>query len=60
MATQTFDFLVIGAYADGREPNEMRDDPNLVVQGRKSSAAVPLPSADPVDGVNGPLMKLWS
>jgi uncharacterized protein YjlB len=38
----------------------MRDDPNLVVQGRKSSAAVPLPSADPVDGVNGPLMKLWS
>jgi len=35
------DFLVIGAYADGREPNEMRDDPSLVVQGRKSSAAVP-------------------
>ena len=54
------DFLVIGAYADGREPNELRDDPALIAQGRKGSAAVPLPAADPVDGADGPLMKLWS
>jgi uncharacterized protein YjlB len=53
------DFLVIGAYEGGREPNEMRDDPKAVAAGRKSAAQVPLPGADPVDGADGPLMKLW-
>jgi uncharacterized protein YjlB len=54
------DFLVIGAYAGGREPNEMRDDPALIAQARQSTSRVPLPDADPVDGPDGPLMKLWS
>ncbi|HEY8380949.1 MAG TPA: cupin domain-containing protein [Microvirga sp.] len=53
------DFLVVGAYADGREPNEMRDDPKLVVHGRQGAAKVPLPANDPVDGATGPLTKLW-
>lgn len=54
------DFLVIGAYAGGREPNEMRDDPALIEAARRSVAAVPLPDADPIDGPDGPVMKLWS
>lgn len=54
------DLLVIGAYAGGREPNEMRDDPKLIASARQSTQNVPLPQADPVDGADGPLMKLWT
>ena len=53
------DFLVVGAYADGRDWDEIRDDPQAVAAARKRIAAVPLPDADPVDGPDGPLMKLW-
>jgi uncharacterized protein YjlB len=53
------DLLVVGAYADGRSPNEMRDDPKLLATARQSIAQVPLPASDPVDGPDGPLMKLW-
>ena len=54
------DFLVVGAYPDGREWDVMRDDPNQIAAAKKRIAAVPLPTADPVDGENGPLIKLWS
>ena len=53
------DLLVVGAYADGRTPDEMRDDPKSVAAGRQSIAQVPLPDSDPVDGPTGPLTKLW-
>ncbi|HEX2137761.1 MAG TPA: cupin domain-containing protein [Microvirga sp.] len=53
------DFLVVGAYAGGRDPNELRDDPGAITAARQSIARVPLPDADPVDGPTGPLTKLW-
>jgi uncharacterized protein YjlB len=53
------DFLVVGAYAGGRSPNEMRDDPKALAPARQSIAQVPLPDTDPVDGPTGPLVKLW-
>ncbi len=54
------DLYVVAAYAGGRDPNKMRDDPALLDQARQSIAALPLPDADPVDGPEGPVMKLWS
>jgi len=53
------DFLVVGAYAGGRSPDEMRDDPKALGAARQTIAQVPLPQADPVDGPTGPLTKLW-
>jgi uncharacterized protein YjlB len=53
------DLLVVGAYADGRSPNEMRDEPGAIAAARRSIAEVPLPGMDPVDGATGPLTKLW-
>jgi uncharacterized protein YjlB len=53
------EFLVVGAYADDRDYDTIRDDPTVIAQSRKRIAEVPLPDADPVDGTDGPLMKLW-
>jgi uncharacterized protein YjlB len=53
------DFLVVGAYADGRSPNEMPADGKAIVAARQSVAQVPVPESDPVDGATGPLTKLW-
>src|SRR3954454_18366046 len=54
------DFLVVGAYADGREGDLLRDDPQVIAVARQRIAQVPFPSTDPADGADGPLMKLWS
>lgn len=54
------DLLVVGAYADGRDYDTIRDDPNVIAETRKRVAEVPLPDMDPVDGANGPLTKLWT
>ena len=54
------DLLVVGAYADGRDWDIMRDDPGAIAAARQRIAQVPLPSADPIDGASGPLMKLWT
>ncbi len=53
------DLLVVGAYADGRDWDEIRDDPHAIAAARQRIAQVPLPDADPVDGPDGPLVKLW-
>jgi uncharacterized protein YjlB len=53
------DFLVVGAYAEGRDWDIVRDDPQAIAEARKRIAQVPLPAADPVDGPSGPLVKLW-
>ena len=58
--SQSPDLLVVGAYAGGRDWDVIRDDPNQIAAARGRIAAVPLPDADPVDGENGPLMKLWT
>jgi uncharacterized protein YjlB len=54
------DLVVVGAYADGREWDIVRDDPKAIAAARERIAAVPLPRTDPVDGESGPLTKLWS
>lgn len=54
------DLLVVGAYADGRDWDIIRADGGQIAAARKNIAAVPQPSADPVDGETGPLMKLWA
>jgi len=51
--------LVVGAYPEGRDHGILRDDPHAIAGARKRIALVPLPDADPVDGADGPLMKLW-
>ena len=57
---QSDGLLVVGAYADGRDWDIIRDsDANAIGPARERIAAVPLPGADPVDGESGPLMKLW-
>jgi uncharacterized protein YjlB len=60
LINQNGDLLVVGAYADGRDWDLLTDDPQAIAAARQRIAQVPLPSADPVDGANGPLMKLWS
>lgn len=51
--------LVVGAYPDGAEPDYRRDDAQAIAAARQRIAQVPLPDADPVDGADGPLMRLW-
>lgn len=58
--TKSDEFLVVGAYADGRDWDLIRDDADETALARRKVAAVPLPRADPVDGETGPLMKLWA
>lgn len=51
--------LVVGGYPDGAEPDLMRDDPKAIAGARQRIGRVALPDADPVDGADGPLTKLW-
>lgn len=53
------ELLVVGGYAEGREPDTLRDDPAVIEAARRRIAAVPLPSSDPVHGRGGPLDLLW-
>ncbi len=50
--------LVVGAYAEGRDWDIVRD-PGEIEAARRRINAVPLPHADPVDGPEGPLRTLW-
>jgi len=60
LINESGDLLVVGAYADGRDWDIIRDDPRAIAAARQRIAEVPIPTADPIDGANGPLMKLWS
>ncbi len=51
--------LVVGAYAEGRSWDIVRPAPAKLEAALARIAAVPHPSADPVDGPDGPLMALW-
>ncbi len=59
LITESGDLLVVGAYAGGRDWDLVRDDPHAIAAARQRIAQVPLPSVDPVDGADGPVMKLW-
>jgi uncharacterized protein YjlB len=54
----TRDFLVVGAYPPGQSADLQRGaaTPELLAR----TAAVPLPSTDPIAGKVGPLTSLWS
>jgi uncharacterized protein YjlB len=54
------DLVAVGAYADGRDWDIVRDDPGVIAAARERIAQVPRPAADPVDGADGPLVKLWT
>ena len=58
--SQSDDLLVVGAYAEGRDWDIIRaTDAGAIGPARQRIGQVPLPEADPVDGADGPLMKLW-
>lgn len=50
------DLLVIGAYAEGRDYDDCRAGGG---EAARRIAALPKPSADPVYGERGPLMRAW-
>ncbi|QRM30742.1 cupin domain-containing protein [Microvirga sp. VF16] len=54
------DFSVVGAYPGGADYDTIRDDPGTLAISQQRIAQIPLPDSDPVDGADGPLMKLWS
>jgi uncharacterized protein YjlB len=54
------DLLVIGAYPDGMAWDIRRGDPAEHDEAVANIGAVPLPRADPVEGSDGPLTKLWA
>lgn len=60
LINQNGDLLVVGAYAEGRDYDTLRDDPKVIAEARKRIAQVPIPDTDPVDGADGPLTKLWT
>jgi uncharacterized protein YjlB len=53
------DLLVIGAYPDGMPWDLRRGDPAEHDEAVANISAVPLPGADPVEGPDGPLTRLW-
>jgi uncharacterized protein YjlB len=54
------DFAVVGAYPGGADYDTIRDDPGALAASQQRIAQVPVPDADPVDGADGPLVKLWT
>jgi len=54
------DLLVIGAYPRGQSPDINRGTPADHAGAAPKVAKVPLPGADPVHGIDGPLIRHWT
>lgn len=57
---QSADFRVVGGYPKGQSWNMCYGKERERPQTEREIKLVPLPIADPVTGVNGPLMKIWN
>ncbi|MBH0231197.1 cupin domain-containing protein [Halobacillus yeomjeoni] len=55
----TSDFQVMGAYPYGKSFDLKTGEKNEYEESKKQIREAPAPSADPILGVNGPLMELW-
>ena len=55
----TDDFQVVGGYPVGQVPDMRRDDSTAVASLEDGINRVPIPAADPIYGVTGPLRRLW-
>ena len=53
------DFLVVGAYPDGRDWDLCRGEPGERPRVLENIRCVPLPETDPVYGRDGPLVEHW-
>ncbi|POP47334.1 cupin [Superficieibacter electus] len=51
------DFLVVGAYAPGQEPDLCKEAPDAAMLAR--IASLPFPGSDPVNGKTHPLTEYW-
>ncbi len=59
--SQSSDLLIVGAYPDnGPGPDLRRGKPGEHDAAARAVESVPLPSGDPVAGVDGPLPSLWA
>jgi uncharacterized protein YjlB len=57
---QSGDLLIVGAYPDnGPGPDLRRGKPDEHAAAQRAVGIVPLPSADPVEGMDGALHRLW-
>ena len=56
----TSDFTMVGAYPPGQDPDLQRGKLSERPWALESIAKVPLPTADPIYGKDGPLMKVWA
>lgn len=53
------DIVCVGAYPEGQSYDLMRGKPEELDKAMTALKNLPLPEADPLYGVNGPLMKNW-
>jgi uncharacterized protein YjlB len=58
-AGSSADLTVVGAYPNGMRWDLRRGDPAEREEVLANIVAVPLPEADPVDGADGPLTRIW-
>ncbi len=56
----TNDFGVVGAYPEGRKWDVLRGNRNERPEADRQISEVPLPTADPLYGPKGPLIRLWN
>jgi uncharacterized protein YjlB len=54
------DFLVVGCYPPGQDWDLLKGEAGDRPEADRNIAAVPLPGADPVGGVDGPLVREWA
>jgi len=53
------DYQVVGGYPDGRDWDMIYDEPNKYLVAKEALRQLPLPKADPIFGIDGPLTHLW-